>query len=72
MKRLFSLSLSLSLTFEVLIYQGTTCHVFLLEMEGDVKMKWGFKKTGSLEVFSSMLESILYIYIYIVIYIYIK
>lgn len=41
-----SLSLLLTFTIEVLIYQETTCHVFLLEMEGDVKMKLGFKKTS--------------------------
>lgn len=41
----FSLSLLLTLTIKVLIYQETTCHVFLLEMEGGVKMKLGFKKT---------------------------
>ena len=51
------------MTFEVLIYQGTTCHVFLREMEGDVKMKLGFKKTGSLEV-SPLSWSQFYIYIY--------
>lgn len=44
-KSFFSLSLLLTLTLEVLIYQGKTCHVLLLEMEGDVKMKLSFKET---------------------------
>ena len=61
MTSFFSLSLSLTLTYEVLIYQGTTCHVFLLEMEGDVKMKLGFKKTGGLDFLYSGVK--LYIYI---------
>lgn len=51
-KSFFSLSLLLTLTMGVLISPGTTCHVFLLEMEGDVKMKLGFKTVGSLDFLS--------------------
>lgn len=54
----------LDFTIEVLIYQGTTCHVFLLEMESNVKMKQGFKHFGGVDFFF-LYPEVKYICVYV-------